>query len=167
MSQASGEGTTYLLFQSGIRLALPTAAVAEILPFPQLDAVPAAASFVAGMMVVDGRATVVLDLARVLDGEPLRPGIHSHVMRLAMERPSIALLVDRCTELVPASAVEALPIENEATFNGCVRSQLVREGEMVALLLDETRLLTAAERLRIEEFADLEQRRLDELEPIS
>ncbi|WP_426218694.1 chemotaxis protein CheW [Methylobacterium sp. NFXW15] len=159
----AGESTAYLMLDvAGTVCALPHEAVAEVLPLPELQAAPASGGWLAGFVNLGGRPVPVLDLAPILGLREASAGagLYAHLV-LARDR-SLAWLVDRVADLalVPASAQR--PADPAASLNGCVAAGLALSDRLVPAL-DPERLLTEAERARIEGLARAAASRLSAL----
>jgi purine-binding chemotaxis protein CheW len=159
----ASSGSAYLLLDvAGTSCALPRAAVAEVLPLPDLHTPPATGGWLAGFLNLGGTPVPVIDLAPLLGLRPAacNPGLYAHLVLTRGE--SLAYLVDRVADLVtvPDSAIR--PAEEGGTLNGCVAAELVLGDRLVHALAPE-RLLTAQERVRVEALAQAAAERLDAL----
>lgn len=146
----AGESTAYLMLDvAGTACALPREAVAEVLPLPELQAAPASGGWLAGFVNLGGRAVPVLDLAPILGLRELgsSAGLYAHLV-LAQDR-SLAWLVDRVADLALVSASAQRPADPAASLNGCVAAELALSDRLIPAL-DPKRLLTEAERMRVE-----------------
>jgi purine-binding chemotaxis protein CheW len=141
--------------------ALPAAAVAEILPLPNLDRPPGSPAVLAGFMNLGGEPLAVADLAVVLDaGTEADPqDVYRHVLRLASG--DLGLLVDRVTNLAVTATVAA-QVDPKDSVGGAVVARLTVAGTF-ATLLDPARLLLAEETLRFEALADAARKRLTDV----
>jgi len=159
----AGESTAYLILDvAGTACALPREAVAEVLPLPELLAAPASGGWLLGLVNLGGRPVPVLDLAALLglrDGAT-GPGLYAHLI-LARDR-SLAWLVDRVADLKAVTPDAHRAADPEASLNGCVASGLVIKDRLVPAL-DPERLLTHAERARVEGLARAAAARLSAL----
>jgi chemotaxis signal transduction protein len=147
-----------LMRVSGQTLAMRQSEVAEILPVPHLAPVPEAPPIVLGAFHLGGEPVLVLRMASLLvlagpsEGNPL----YHHLLLLpeqaagaAGERPRLALLVDRATDIVAAEPTALAPGES---FNDCVVGDVRVDGALVPLV-SAGRLLTAHEAARLAAFA--------------
>ncbi|SDN08845.1 purine-binding chemotaxis protein CheW [Methylobacterium phyllostachyos] len=145
----ASSGTAYLLLDvAGTPCALPHAAVAEILPLPDLHMPPAAGGWLTGFLNLGGTPIPVIDLAALL-GLVATASADSLYAHLVLVRgAAVAYLVDQAADLVtvPESAVR--PTGEAGTLNGCVTAELVL-GERLVHALAPERLLTAQEQSRI------------------
>lgn len=153
----------YVTFKVGaLDAALPQAAVAEILPLPQLAAAPGAPRVLAGFVNLGGEAVAALALDRLLDAEGGEPvaALYRHLIRLRplAGAPAVTLLVDRVTDAA-ARAEGAQPADEADSLGGCVAESALIDGRLTPVLSPE-RLLLAEERARLEEFARRAQDRL-------
>lgn len=142
--------TAYLILDvAGTPCALPREAASEILALPELQAAPASGGWLAGFVNLGGRPVPVLDLAALLGLRrgPFEAGLYAHLV-LARDR-SAAWLADRVTDLVGVPASAHRPADPAVSLNGCVAAGLTLEDRLVPAL-DPDRLLTEAERMRVE-----------------
>ena len=153
----------YVTFRAGaLEAALPQAAVAEILPVPELAAAPGAPRVLAGFVNLGGEAVAALALDRLLDaegGEPA-PALYRHLIRLRplAGAPSVTLLVDRVTDAA-AHAPDTQAVEEADSLGGCVAETALINGRLTPVLSPE-HLLLAEEKARLDEFARRDQERL-------
>lgn len=158
-----------LLFNTAAAdLALPLAAVREVLPCPLLRRAPGMPWMLAGLFTLDGRTAAVLHLAHLLGMERLPapeerpPGLYAPLIRLRDGAgDDRLLLVDRVHDLVRAAAIRPLPAHG--SFNDAVTG-LVDWGGGNWHLLDAARLLLAQEQGAVAEFTRLAGARLARLE---
>jgi len=147
---------------AGTACALPREAAAEILPLPELQAAPASGGWLAGFVNLGGRPVPVIDLAGLLGlrSGPAEAGLYAHLV-LAADR-SVAWLADRVTDLVTVPAPAHRPADPAVSLNGCVAAGLAL-GDRLVPALDPERLLTEAERRRVEAQARAAAERLSAL----
>jgi purine-binding chemotaxis protein CheW len=138
----------YLLLDvGGTVLAIPREAVAEVLPLPALQPPPASGGWLSGFANLGGRPLPVLDLATFLGLPAGEPGLYAHLVLVADR--SHAWLVDRVADVVGVPGSAHRPADPAVSLNGCVAAGLsVLDGLVPAL--DPERLLTAAERARVD-----------------
>ncbi|MFT4253282.1 MAG: chemotaxis protein CheW [Caulobacter sp.] len=157
----------YVTFRAGaLEAALPQAAVAEILPLPELVAAPGAPRVLAGFVNLGGEAVAALALDRLLDaegGEPA-PALYRHLVRLRplAGAPSVTLIVDRVGDAA-ARAQETQPVDEAESLGGCVAQTALIDGRLTPVLSPE-HLLLAEEKARLDEFARRAQDRLAQWE---
>lgn len=152
--------TAYLLIDvAGTRCALPQAAVAEVLPLPELQRSPADGGWLTGFVNLAGQPVPVLDLAPFLGWREgaTEAGLYAHLV-LARDG-SLAWLVDRVADLASVPPAAHRPADPEASLNGCVSAGILVNDRLVPVL-DPARLLTAAERARIDAQTRLAAERL-------
>jgi len=151
-----------LMRVSGQTLAMRRQEVAEILPLPRLAPLPEAPPIVLGAFHLGGEPVLVLRLASLLglphgaEGRPAEADpLYHHLLLLPeqadggpRERPRLALLVDRATDIVTGEPTLLPPGES---FNDCVAGDLRVDGALVPLVSAE-RLLTAHEAARLAAF---------------
>jgi len=158
-----------LLDVAGSEMALPMAAVAEILPVTRFERQAPWPRILAGFMNLRGEALAVIDLACVLDPErpAERPDLYSHVVRLKHSRSGapLGLLVHRASDIRPR-ADGFTEVDEAASANGAISGQLEFEGRL-APRLDPERLLLLQEELRVAELAQALQARLHEAQGAS
>lgn len=155
--------TAYLVLDvAGTPCALPRDAAAEILPLPELQAAPASGGWLAGFVNLGGRPVPVLDLAALLGlgRGALEADLYAHLV-LARDG-SVAWLADRVTDLVGVPASAHRPADPAVSLNGCVAAGLAL-GDRLVPALDPARLLTEAERMRVEAQARAAAERLSAL----
>jgi len=156
---ASSETAYLLLDVAGTPCALPHAAVAEVLPLPDLHAPPAAGGWLAGFLNLGGTPVPVIDLASLLGLAPIAfpDSLYAHLV--LVRDAAVAYLVDRAADLVtvPESAIR--PTGETETLNGCVTAELIL-GERLVHALAPERLLTAQEQSRIAALARAAAERL-------
>lgn len=142
-------GTAYLLLDvAGTPCALPRAAVAEVLPLPELHAPPAAGGWLTGFLNLSGTPIPVIDLAALLGvrADPSPAGLYAHLV--LVQGAAVAYLVDRVADFVTAPESAIRPAVEDGTLNGCVAAELALDERLVHVLAPE-RLLTAQERARV------------------
>ncbi|MCJ2135675.1 chemotaxis protein CheW [Methylobacterium sp. J-026] len=142
-------GSAYLLLDvAGTPCALPRAAVAEVLPLPDLHCPPAAGGWLVGFLNLGGRPVPVIDLAALLGlrSDAAEPGRYAHLVLTRGE--GLAYRVDRAADLVTVPADAIRPVVESGTFNGCVAAELVL-GERLIHALAPERLMTVEERTRV------------------
>jgi purine-binding chemotaxis protein CheW len=148
----------YLLLDvGGTVLAMPREAVAEVLPLPSLQPPPASGGWLAGFANLGGRPLPVLDLARFLGLPAGEAGLYAHLV-LAADR-SHAWLVERVADIVGVPGSAHRPADPAVSLNGCVAEGLSIKDALVPAL-DPERLLTEAERVRVEDQARAAAQRL-------
>ena len=157
MAPVASIGTAFLLLDvAGTSCALPRAAVAEVLPLPDLHRPPAAGGWLAGFLNLGGAPVPVVDLAALLGlraGAPdgtAEPGPYAHLV-LTRDR-ALAYLVDRAADLVTVPDAAVRPVAEAGSLNGCVAAEIAL-GERLVHALAPDRLLTAQERARVEALA--------------
>lgn len=143
-------------------LALRRDDVRRILPLPALGRPPGLPQTIEGFLNLAGAEIPVLRLDRLF-GFPT-PSLHpyQHLLLLNGARPSIALLVDRVTEVlrvIPSSVRQLPPGE---TFNDCVVGALSHGGRPIHILSVE-RLLLEQERQALADFQQMQERRCEEI----
>ncbi|MDP4004876.1 chemotaxis protein CheW [Methylobacterium sp. NEAU K] len=161
----ASSGSAYLLLDvAGTPCALPRAAVAEILPLPDLHNPPATGGWLAGFLNLGGAPVPVIDLATLLGLRPAasEPGLYAHLVLTRGE--ATAYLVDRVADLVSVPEAAIRPAEEAGTLNGCVAAEIVIGDRLVHALATES-LLTAKERARVAALAQAAAERLAALPP--
>jgi purine-binding chemotaxis protein CheW len=156
----ASNGSAYLLLDvAGTPCALPRAAVAEVLPLPDLHNPPAAGGWLIGFLNLGGAPIPVIDLAALLGLRPAvsAAGLYAHLV-LTRAAPH-AYLVDRAADLVTVSEAAIRPVEAEGTLNGCVAAELVLGDRLIHALSPE-RLLTAQEQARVAALSQAAAERL-------
>ncbi|MCJ2088906.1 chemotaxis protein CheW [Methylobacterium sp. E-005] len=156
----ASSGTAYLLLDvAGTPCALPHAAVAEVLPLPDLHAPPAAGGWLSGFLNLGGAPVPVIDLASLLGirADPSPAGLYAHLVLVRGE--AVAYCVDRVADLIIVPDPAIRPAGEEGTLNGCVVAELVRDERLVHVLAP-ARLLSAQERARVAALARVAAERL-------
>lgn len=148
---------------SGCRLALPAAAVAEIVPEPRLVALPGMPPVLAGMLRLRGRVVPVVRPDLLLDLPPPRPGLFRALLVLEGGEGAWALLAERVEAV--RTAGDLRPVPGDSGFDDCAVGMLAGEGEgedgAVTVLAPE-RLLRRREAMALAAFADRARQRWQE-----
>lgn len=145
----ASSGSAYLVLDvAGTPCALPRAAVAEVLPLPELQSPLASGGWLIGFLNLGGVPVPVFDLAALLGLRPAAaaPGLYAHLI-LTRDRAQ-AYLVERAADLVTLAESAIQPVEEAGTLNGCIAAELVL-GERLVHLLAPERLLTVQEQARV------------------
>jgi purine-binding chemotaxis protein CheW len=166
---------TLIVFRLGDQsYALPLACVREVLPMAELSRPPQLPRILEGFLNLAGQAVPVVRLERLFglaDGqqppvcgqhssrEPV-PELYTPLLIVAIRRRLVALLVEKVTETVSATAAEIVPLEKGHSFNGCARG-IVRKGECMMLLLRPERIFIEGEMRCLKEYQAMEQQRLE------
>lgn len=156
----ASSGTAYLLLDvAGTPCALPRAAVAEVLPLPDLHAPPATGGWLTGFLNLGGTPVPVIDLAALLGlrAAPSPADLYAHLVLVRGE--AVAYRVDRAADLVTVPEAAIRPADEAGTLNGCVAAELVL-GERLVHALAPERLSTAQERARVAAHARAAAERL-------
>jgi len=161
MSSASAQRNLVTFRAAGRSCALPLEAVQEVVPLAALSRPPGLPWIIEGLLNLDGSAVPVLRFDRLLGLPEQDPGLHSQLVVLRAERP-IALLVESAGEVLPATDEMLMPVRATETFNGCLEAELL-VGDRVYHLFSAERLLLEQERKKLEEFREMEQKRLEGL----
>ncbi len=142
-----------LAFRAGeLRLALPTAAVVEVLPRRALRPLALAPASVIGLLPFRGTLTPVVDLCRLLLGRDCRPLRSSRIVVVALSgntRPRLlGLLAEDVLDLVPVAAtIPGLRLPNAPWLSEHLADQpnLPQLLDPAALLPEELEALFVAE----------------------
>lgn len=158
---------TLVTIRCGERLcALDRAVVQEVTPLPELSRPPSLPASVEGVMNLGGEALLIVDLVRLLDIAPnadVDP-VYRHVVVLHQVDGAAGLLVDRVEDVASVADDAIMPADSATTINDCITGQVEIGGEVVHLL-DAERIFLAAERARFSDIQQIEQARLDALQP--
>ena len=129
---APGYGGFHL---GGMALALPMAALREVLPCPGLQALPAAASCVAGALLVRGVLVPVLDLLRLLGRGRAEPAQCSVVL-VVVGGQLLGLLVEGVSGVFAAQPGSLQALQESGAAAGLMAASLCRadDGSTVTLL---------------------------------
>jgi len=160
----ASQNDTYLVLDvAGVDMALPMAAVAEILPVTRFERQAPWPKVLAGFMNLRGRPLAVIDLARVMDPqrEPSKPDLYSHVIRLGAAHGGgdLALLADRARD-AEVMADDFTEVDDDASANGVIGGNLLILGRLTPLI-DVDRLLLLEEEVRLAEIAETLRTRLE------
>ncbi len=151
-----------LLRVASVELALRVTDVREVLPCPNLIALPGMPSLLGGWFELDGQTATVLRLDRILELPDRPPGLYAHLLRLKGVEPACLLLADEVCDVVALPPARGVPVGH--TFNECVTGWVEWAGR-VWHLLDKDRLLLREESFAVAEFASRAQARLAKLAP--
>ena len=144
------------------RLAVPLDAVREILPMAALTRPPGLPPSVAGLLNLGGELFPVLRLADLMGLPEVEFLVDDHLIFCSVGGREVVLPASGVEGLeTKPESLQQLPVAEDQTFNGCVQATLRIDGEDYHLLNPE-RILLEEESRRMEEFRNVEQRRLDE-----
>jgi purine-binding chemotaxis protein CheW len=153
----------YLVFDVADRpCAIALERIAQVLPMAALSRPPAAPPLLAGFLALGGQAVAVLRLARLLELPEQTPGMFTPLLLLRGAPSPTALMVSGVWRIasVPHEAVQAVAPGH--TFADCAMGTFRLDSAAVTVLACD-HLLLEQERQRLDSFAAVEQRRLDEL----
>lgn len=153
-----------LVAVSGWLLALPAAAIAELVHEPALVLPPHAPAALAGLLNLRGQVVPVLRPDVLLSVPSPSPGpfrvlLVFHATPGEAASVGWALLVERATAVVVADTLHPVPPGH--SLGDCVVALLPRDGVAVPVL-EPGRLLRRSEAQALTEFAEREWRRLGE-----
>lgn len=155
-----------LVFHLAGRLAaLPFENVERVAPMAGLARPPGLPSPLEGILNLAGRSVPVLRLDRLLQ-LPERPaGLYSTLIVVnGVSEGSIAMLVDRVSEILTVPEGAVLPIGAEDSFNACAEATVSARGETIHLL-SPSRILLQKEREALSEFQAIAERRVQDWHP--
>ena len=165
MLSADGDDLhSVVIFRLGGRLfAIAVTDVREVVPYAWLDLPPRMPSFVKGVLNLGGQAVPVLRLDDLLGMEPARHiGLDASILIMKGGDVPLGLLVDHVEGVRSAASYQYTPIDDSASFQGCVAGQL--HGPQGAIhLVSWRQVLMEEERRRLEQFQNDAQQRLSEL----
>ena len=142
--------------------ALPLENVARITPIAQLARPPGLPSPLEGILDLGGKAVPVLRLDRLFRLPVHEAGLYSMFIVLkGIGDVSLALLVERASEVRSVSVGELLPVDREDSFNGCAEASFFLRGQTVSLLSPQ-RILLEKERQALSEFQTLALERVED-----
>jgi purine-binding chemotaxis protein CheW len=146
---ASNDSAYLVLDVAGTACALPHAAVAEILPLPDLQMPLASGGWLVGFLNLGGVPIPVIDLAALvgLRAATTAPGLYAHLV--VIRGAAQAYLVDRAADLITVPGAAIRPVEADGTLNGCVAAELALGDRLIHVLAPD-RLLTAQEQARLD-----------------
>jgi purine-binding chemotaxis protein CheW len=142
---------------------LPLENVQEIVPIASLYRPPTIPSLLDGFLNLRGTAVPVIRLGRVFRLEERPLDLYTPLVILRGGGYLIALLVDSVSCIFSVSGDALLPVQKEHCFNDCTEAEAVVEGRVIHVLSLE-RLLIEKQRQFLEEFQEIEQQRLNDLE---
>ena len=127
--------------------------VREIVRAGELVPLPFAPRLIEGIMELRDGVVPVVDLGRVLDGEPLAPAPGQRVALVEVEGLRFGLRADAAVDVLSVDASQVDPAPALATQAGytAVRGIVRREGQPPALILSLEHLLASVERAAGEE----------------
>lgn len=148
---------------SGVRCAVSSKRVREVVLMPMLSRAPGLPRILEGVMNLEGTAVPVLRLDRLFGLAESKPELYTPLIVLRETETPVAFLVDKILEVKSIAIGDIMPFKGEDAFNGCIESELTIEGETIHLLSVDKVLLEREKRC-IAEFSALEQERLGGLE---
>jgi chemotaxis-related protein WspB len=100
-----------IVFEAGAeRFGLDVSRVREVLPVPTLRPLPSAPEYVAGLFDYHGTLVPVIDLSRLLMGQPARLLLSTRIVLVEYgETHLLGLLAERATETVSCREEDCLP----------------------------------------------------------
>jgi chemotaxis-related protein WspB len=100
-----------IVFEAGAeRFGLDVSRVREVLPVPTLRPLPSAPEYVAGLFVYHGTLVPVIDLSRLLVGQPARLLLSTRIVLVEyVDAHLLGLLAERATETVSCREEDCLP----------------------------------------------------------
>lgn len=150
----------FLILRTGdLRLALPVAAMREVLPLLPVEAVPGLPRPLLGFVDLRGDIVAVLRPLALLDpAAPLSPvSLAAHLVRL--QGPGApCLLVDRAEDVARGTPAATDPAHS---LHGAITGELTI-GEGIAHVVDPAALLLAAERAAIDRLTAAAAARRDQ-----
>lgn len=165
MSSQRADVSGIVVFRlTGQGFGLPVERVREVVPVAWLDTPPHLSSMVEGVLNLGGQAVPVLRLDRLLGLEPGRYGVDASilVMRPQGDGGALGLLVEHVDGVRRREDLSALGLPADQSFNECLAEVLEAEGRALNLL-NWDRILLEQERVRLAEFRQRAQDRLDTL----
>ena len=128
------------------RLAVPAAAVVEVVPAVRLHRPAGASAWVAGVLRFRGEVVPVLDLNRLATGEPCPERLSTRILILETDvagtRRRLGLLAERVTDLKPLELVG--PAYSAPPAGGPDLGPLAADADGVVRLPDVARLFPLA-----------------------
>jgi purine-binding chemotaxis protein CheW len=156
---AGNDLDSVVVFRLGRQLvAMPVAAVREVVPIAWLSKPIQMPSVVEGILNLGGVAVAVLRLDRLLGIDDSRVNLDSSIL-VMRGGSSFGLLVDRVEFVRRLSDFHLAPVGDSQSFNGCVTGELTGNGDAIPLVSWDL-LLVEEERVRLAEFQDRAQTRL-------
>ena len=164
MKRDNDSVNNFVVFRLGKKeCTLPVSDVSEFVALPALARPPGLPSLLAGFLNLEGSAIPVIRLDRLFDLPERDPDPYTPLIVLKTGDWSMALLVDRITDIVTVAPDSMLSVQESQTFNDCAIGEIIVGGRAISVLSSE-RLLLEKERQSVAEFQAIEQRRLTEIE---
>jgi purine-binding chemotaxis protein CheW len=155
---------TQVVFEvAGVWCSLAREDVRRILPLPAVNRPPGLPKAMEGLIDLAGTAVPVLRLDRLFELPESPPDIYQHLIQCSEERPPLALMVDRVTDVVTIRSDMIAPLAEGESFNACVLGQFAL-GDRRIHVLSCSRLLDERERQMLAEFHAVLHRRHERLE---
>jgi purine-binding chemotaxis protein CheW len=154
-----------ILFRLGSELlAVDARTVREITLMASLSIPSGLPSVLAGFLNLAGRPIPIIRLHRLLDRpEPLH-GLYTQILILGDgEGSSVGWIVDRVAHVVTLREAEIMAVPDKQCFKDCTTGVFTFNETQVSIIAPD-RVLLEKERQCINQFRDMEQERLRELE---
>jgi purine-binding chemotaxis protein CheW len=122
------DGARVLLgcFEVGGRpVAIDVAQLREVVRFQPATPLPGAPAQIEGVIDLRGALVPVVDLGRLLGGEPLRPGPRSRIAVAEIDGLAIGLAVDAALEILAVDAAALGDLPALAVHSGCEATRAI------------------------------------------
>src|SRR5437870_8293175 len=135
--------------------ALRIASVREVVPVPEITAVPSAPELIEGVINLRGKIMPVMDLRKRFGQTDIQPDKKNRMLVVELENKLIGLIVNTATEVlkIPPSEIEAPGSVFAEGESGYVTGVGKLKGRLI-ILLDISKLLQRPEFKRLEEVAE-------------
>lgn len=152
-----------VVFVAGGRVcALPTAAVREVVHYPELATPPGLPAMLEGFLNYGGEILPVLRLDRLFGLPQARTDLYTQVLVLRETEGRLALIVDAVRAVRRVDEALLRPVQGGSVFNDCLDAQLELDGETVHVLAAD-RVLLQQERERLRQLGEMVESRLADL----
>lgn len=133
--------------------------VREIVPMAQLACPPGMPGILHGLLNLAGIAIPVLRLDRLFGLPEQRFDLYTPLVVLQFQRTPFAFVAERAASVSVLAAAQAVPVEPQHSFNGCVEAAALSGGHTLHLISVE-KILLQQEHQRLADFQAREQERL-------
>jgi purine-binding chemotaxis protein CheW len=137
--------------------------VQEVVPLPEVVALPTSPEFLEGFLNVAGVATPVVRFDRLIGFSEGESELYTPVVILQGLDSPLALLVDRVRRVVPLTPQEIVSLSSGATVNDFAEGVAEYDEEQV-ILVDPERLLLEQETSCLSALRETAQQRIEQAE---
>ncbi len=127
--------------------------VSEVINYREITPLPAAPSFLDGMIDLRGSIIPVLDLRKRLGLTELRNTTQTRILVIRQKKKRIGLVVDSAEEVYPIESDDIKPPpQMEELYNARYVMAVASYHSELFVILDLDRMLTGAEQINFNEF---------------